>query len=52
MINKLSKTGSEMKRSCEVARISSGGEVRVRVVEQGALPLHAVLFKPLPKKAA
>ena len=33
----------------EDVRISTGGEVRGKIVEQGGVPLHSMLVKPLPR---
>ena len=42
------KLADRWRKVVEEVRVSSGGGVRARVVEQGGVPLHSVLGKMLP----
>ena len=43
------KLAAKWKKVVEDVRMSIGGEVRRKVVEQGGLPLHSMMVKPLPR---
>ena len=44
------RLAAKWKKVAEDIRWSTGGDVSARVVEQGGIPLHAVLGKPLPQQ--
>ena len=43
------RLAAKWRKVVEESRITSSGDVRAKVVEQGGVPLHAILVKPLPR---
>ena len=44
------RLAEKWKKVAEEMRVSTGGEVCAKVVEQGGVPIHTVLVKPMPQQ--